>query len=201
VASGIVLLRSPSTRSTTLVLALGADGNADCGHGRDDCVERDEFSFGNRGAMDRDAEAGDEKAAAAAAAGGDPSAVAAPTAMPPTSVMTRLILIMVWRKLIRNPNTYSSLIGVIWSLVCFRSVPVVTTNRYGMHASALARAGDLARQPIDSFAVGSVGVLQVELRDAGHRPEIHLHPVGRGARNGHVQSRAWLPFQLLFLSS
>ncbi|CAN1266828.1 Probable auxin efflux carrier component 8 [Linum perenne] len=37
-----------------------------------------------------------------------------------TSVMTRLILIMVWRKLIRNPNTYSSLIGLVWSLVSFR---------------------------------------------------------------------------------
>ncbi|XP_060177576.1 probable auxin efflux carrier component 1b [Lycium barbarum] len=42
------------------------------------------------------------------------------TAMPPASVMTRLILIMVWRKLIRNPNTYSSLIGLTWSLVSFR---------------------------------------------------------------------------------
>ena len=41
-------------------------------------------------------------------------------AMPPASVMTRLILIMVWRKLIRNPNTYSSLIGVVWSLVSYR---------------------------------------------------------------------------------
>ncbi|KAF5442301.1 hypothetical protein F2P56_034972 [Juglans regia] len=40
--------------------------------------------------------------------------------MPPASVMTRLILIMVWRKLIRNPNTYSSLIGLVWSLVVFR---------------------------------------------------------------------------------
>lgn len=40
--------------------------------------------------------------------------------MPPASVMTRLILIMVWRKLIRNPNTYSSLIGLSWSLVAFR---------------------------------------------------------------------------------
>ncbi|KAL7163635.1 hypothetical protein ACSBR2_039700 [Camellia fascicularis] len=40
--------------------------------------------------------------------------------MPPASVMTRLILIMVWRKLIRNPNTYSSLIGVIWSLIACR---------------------------------------------------------------------------------
>ncbi|KAK7379922.1 hypothetical protein VNO78_34198 [Psophocarpus tetragonolobus] len=48
--------------------------------------------------------------------------------MPPASVMTRLILIMVWRKLIRNPNTYSSLIGVIWSLVAFRwhvSMPAI----------------------------------------------------------------------------
>ncbi|KAJ4961172.1 hypothetical protein NE237_021082 [Protea cynaroides] len=40
--------------------------------------------------------------------------------MPPASVMTRLILIMVWRKLIRNPNTYSSLIGLVWSLIACR---------------------------------------------------------------------------------
>lgn len=40
--------------------------------------------------------------------------------MPPASVMTRLIVIMVWRKLIRNPNTYSSVIGLIWSFVSFR---------------------------------------------------------------------------------
>ncbi|GAU12797.1 hypothetical protein TSUD_72830 [Trifolium subterraneum] len=43
-----------------------------------------------------------------------------PKAIPPTSVMTRLILIMVWRKLIRNPNTYSSIIGLTWSLISFR---------------------------------------------------------------------------------
>jgi auxin efflux carrier family len=41
-------------------------------------------------------------------------------AIPPASVMTRLILIMVWRKLIRNPNTYSSIIGLTWSLISFR---------------------------------------------------------------------------------
>jgi auxin efflux carrier family protein len=79
-------------------------------------VEREDFSFGNRGAPERDAEAGDEKAAHEQGKAGK----AGPAAMPPTSVMTRLILIMVWRKLIRNPNTYSSLIGLIWSLVCFR---------------------------------------------------------------------------------
>ncbi|GJN07069.1 hypothetical protein PR202_ga24860 [Eleusine coracana subsp. coracana] len=43
-----------------------------------------------------------------------------PVTMPPAGLMTRLILLMVWRKLIRNPNTYSSLLGVIWSLVSYR---------------------------------------------------------------------------------
>ncbi|KAH1122380.1 hypothetical protein J1N35_005540 [Gossypium stocksii] len=52
------------------------------------------------------------------AAGGTESGVG--KQMPPASVMTRLILIMVWRKLIRNPNTYSSLIGLVWSLIAFR---------------------------------------------------------------------------------
>nr|XP_010927284.1 auxin efflux carrier component 2-like [Elaeis guineensis] len=37
-----------------------------------------------------------------------------------SGVMTRPMLIMVWRKLIRNPNTYASIIGLVWSLVSFR---------------------------------------------------------------------------------
>ena len=92
--------------------AVAADGRKE--RGEDFAAERDDFSFGNRGG----AEAGDEKAAVAGLGGN--AGAGAPAAMPPTSVMTRLILIMVWRKLIRNPNTYSSLIGLIWSLVCFR---------------------------------------------------------------------------------
>ncbi|KAK1265936.1 Auxin efflux carrier component 1 [Acorus gramineus] len=71
-------------------------------------VERDEFSFGNR----ENGEVGEREGKAGDGGGGK--------AMPPTSVMTRLILIMVWRKLIRNPNTYSSLIGLTWSLISFR---------------------------------------------------------------------------------
>lgn len=77
---------------------------------------RDEFSFANRRAMENGNEAGAEKADGK------------PKAMPPTSVMTRLILIMVWRKLIRNPNTYSSLIGLTWSLICFRC-PTLTHRK------------------------------------------------------------------------
>ncbi len=41
-------------------------------------------------------------------------------AMPPTIVMVKLISVMTFRKLIRNPNTYSSLIGIVWSLIAFR---------------------------------------------------------------------------------
>lgn len=59
--------------------------------------------------------------------------------MPPASVMTRLILIMVWRKLIRNPNTYSSALGLIWSFVSFRfnvTMPTLVHNSIGILSDA-----------------------------------------------------------------
>ncbi|PSS31739.1 Auxin efflux carrier component like [Actinidia chinensis var. chinensis] len=40
--------------------------------------------------------------------------------MPSALVMIRLILIMVGRKLSRNPNTYSSVLGLLWSLISFK---------------------------------------------------------------------------------
>lgn len=81
------------------------------GHGEHhgEYLERDEFSFGNREGQEGEGHGNK------GGGGGDKA-----KAMPPASVMTRLILIMVWRKLIRNPNTYSSLIGLTWSLVSFR---------------------------------------------------------------------------------
>ncbi|KAJ6756501.1 AUXIN EFFLUX CARRIER COMPONENT [Salix purpurea] len=108
----------------------GGDYGNDLGgvaHQKDyDEFGRDEFSFGNRPGpigVDRDgpvlSKLGSSSTAELhpkSAANGEAKA----TVMPPTSVMTRLILIMVWRKLIRNPNTYSSLIGLTWSLVSFK---------------------------------------------------------------------------------
>ncbi|KAG9458599.1 hypothetical protein H6P81_003107 [Aristolochia fimbriata] len=79
-----------------------------------DYLERDDFSFGNR--VDAEAQDGEMQGINKGGHGEKGTA----KAMPPTSVMTRLILIMVWRKLIRNPNTYSSLIGLTWSLISFR---------------------------------------------------------------------------------
>ncbi|XP_057958444.1 auxin efflux carrier component 1-like [Malania oleifera] len=73
-------------------------------------MEREDFSFGNRGMERREMNKQED---------GDKMGKA--KTMPPTSVMTKLILIMVRRKFIRNPNTYSSLIGLAWSLVSFRS--------------------------------------------------------------------------------
>lgn len=85
---------------------------------------RDEFSFGNKQVQNGAEREGPvlSKLGSSSTAELHPKASvdAQPTAMPPTSVMTRLILIMVWRKLIRNPNTYSSLIGLTWSLVSFK---------------------------------------------------------------------------------
>ncbi|XP_077218734.1 putative auxin efflux carrier component 1b [Tasmannia lanceolata] len=92
---------------------------------------RDEFSFGNktvsRGgnslSKDQDGPTLSKLGSSSTAELHPKSGIhgdSRPTSMPPASVMTRLILIMVWRKLIRNPNTYSSLIGLIWSLVSYR---------------------------------------------------------------------------------
>ncbi|RWV94698.1 hypothetical protein GW17_00042742 [Ensete ventricosum] len=40
--------------------------------------------------------------------------------MPAALVMLRLILTVVGRKLSRNPNTYSSILGLLWSLISFK---------------------------------------------------------------------------------
>nr|ALB77708.1 Auxin export transporter PIN1c [Antirrhinum majus] len=86
---------------------------------------RDEFSFGNKqggsNGTEREGPVLSKLGSSSTAELNPKTAIdTKPTAMPPTSVMTRLILIMVWRKLIRNPNTYSSLFGLTWSLVCFK---------------------------------------------------------------------------------
>ncbi|XP_051119702.1 probable auxin efflux carrier component 1c isoform X2 [Andrographis paniculata] len=87
------------------------EGQREYSNHQEEFLGRDELSFGNRGGGERENEGGEK---------GEGEEENKVKVMPPTSVMTRLILIMVWRKLIRNPNTYSSLIGLTWSLVSFR---------------------------------------------------------------------------------
>ncbi|XP_062166502.1 probable auxin efflux carrier component 1b [Alnus glutinosa] len=120
---------SPVSEGGIHVFRGGEYGNelGGVGHQKDyDEFGRDEFSFGNRQA----ANGVDREGPVLSKLGSSSTAELHPksgahgeskqTSMPPASVMTRLILIMVWRKLIRNPNTYSSLIGLTWSLVSFK---------------------------------------------------------------------------------
>ncbi|XP_073525769.1 uncharacterized protein [Phyllobates terribilis] len=106
---------------------------------------RDEFSFGDR--QDGNGPGGDGPTLSKLGSSsttelrpkGNPQGEPKPAAMPPTSVMTRLILIMVWRKLIRNPNTYSSLIGLTWSLICFKfhvEMPVIVSGSIAILSNA-----------------------------------------------------------------
>ncbi|XP_065851390.1 probable auxin efflux carrier component 1c isoform X2 [Euphorbia lathyris] len=97
-------------KDVRLAVSPGKDGHRENQHHEEEYMEREDFSFGNR-EMKNDGGGGEKVGGASDGK---------PKVMPPTSVMTRLILIMVWRKLIRNPNTYSSLIGLTWSLVSFR---------------------------------------------------------------------------------
>ncbi|KAL8218674.1 hypothetical protein R6Q57_022047 [Mikania cordata] len=121
----------PESQSTKEIkLLVSSDQNGETKDTKD--IRKEDFSFGG----DRDGVDGDEdqekegqigvnKLCSGSTSEVHPKGVpiddnGAGKQMPPASVMTRLILIMVWRKLIRNPNTYSSLIGLIWSLVSFR---------------------------------------------------------------------------------
>ncbi|XP_028794951.1 auxin efflux carrier component 6-like isoform X1 [Neltuma alba] len=52
--------------------------------------------------------------------GGAKDSVGTNQKMPRALVMMRLILNVVGRKLLRNPNTYSSVLGLVWSLISFK---------------------------------------------------------------------------------
>ncbi|CAM0953642.1 unnamed protein product [Alopecurus aequalis] len=60
-------------------------------------------------------------------------------ATPPTGVMLRLILTMVRRRLIRNPNAYASVVGLVWSLIAFRfhvTMPDIVANSISILSDA-----------------------------------------------------------------
>jgi len=140
---------SPVSEGGIHVFRGGEYGNelgAGVGHQKDyDEFGRDEFSFGNRPVTN----GVDREGPVLSKLGSSSTTELHPktgahvesklTNMPPASVMTRLILIMVWRKLIRNPNTYSSLIGLTWSLVSFRwkiEMPAIVAGSIGILSSA-----------------------------------------------------------------
>lgn len=134
------------------------------------------------------------------AAGGDGGGGGNGTHMPPTSVMTRLILIMVWRKLIRNPNTYSSLIGLIWALVAYRSVSQSVSPIIFLHTDLMDKYYNNKRKEYNHICAwnncngtnnNEYGLFwkQVACGYAQNTTTIHLHTLRCWSWNGYVQLR------------
>ncbi|KAL8248537.1 hypothetical protein R6Q59_005405 [Mikania micrantha] len=82
--------------------------------------------------------------------------------MPSARVMSRLILLMVSRKIFRNPNTYASILGLIWALVSFR-FHVVMPKIIGNSISLISNAG----LGMAMFSLGLFMALQPKLIACG----------------------------------
>ncbi|KAI3825111.1 hypothetical protein L1987_06587 [Smallanthus sonchifolius] len=82
--------------------------------------------------------------------------------MPSATVMSRLILLMVSRKLFRNPNTYASIIGLVWALVSFRW-HLVMPKIIGNSISLISNAG----LGMAMFSLGLFMALQPKLIACG----------------------------------
>ncbi|KAJ7544647.1 hypothetical protein O6H91_09G087700 [Diphasiastrum complanatum] len=114
-----------------------------------DEYDRDDFSFGNRASFngDESLSAGKDgpnltKMGSSSTAELHPKPLAEGRKqkdMPPATVMTKLIINMVWRKLIRNPNTYSSMLGLVWALISYRwhfKMPTIVENSVAIISNA-----------------------------------------------------------------
>ncbi|KAL0391800.1 UNVERIFIED_CONTAM: Auxin efflux carrier component 6 [Sesamum radiatum] len=90
--------------------------------------------------------------------------------MPHALVMLRLILIVVGRKLSRNPNTYSSVLGLLWSLISFKwNVGMPSILKYSIKIISDAGLG----WPCSAWAALPQGIVPfVFAREYGLHPDI-----------------------------
>lgn len=70
---------------------------------------------------------------------------------PPASVVARLIIITVWRKLIRNPNTYATVVGLIWSLIAFRYLHSFLYHNYMIFPSLISNSLQVQLQNANDY--------------------------------------------------
>nr|AJP06343.1 PIN4 [Pinus tabuliformis] len=92
--------------------------------------QEEDLSFGNKGTMMANVRSGDKDGPRLSKFTSSSTAALTPRLLgeadgernesPPAVVMINLILNMVWRKLVRNPNTYASVIGITWALISYR---------------------------------------------------------------------------------
>ncbi|KAJ7541395.1 hypothetical protein O6H91_10G057800 [Diphasiastrum complanatum] len=128
-----IIVGLPNQSVTAMVAGEKCNGN-----------ERDDFSFGNRASFGGDDYySADKDGPNLTKMRSSSTAELAPKTprndMPPATVMSKLIFSMVWRKLVRNPNTYSSLLGIVWALVSYRwhaKMPIILANSIAIISNA-----------------------------------------------------------------
>ncbi|PON74477.1 Auxin efflux carrier [Parasponia andersonii] len=109
--AGKVFRPSPPAFSGVMMTWQSSPGKYQGGGGKDvNIAPEKDISFRDNIKIPMQEEEGNPKS----------SVVADCQEMPNAFVVLRLILIVVGRKLSRNPNTYSSILGLLWSLISFK---------------------------------------------------------------------------------
>lgn len=108
--------------------------------------------------------------------------------MPSAPVMLRLILIMVGRKLSRNPNTYSSVLGLVWSLISFKWAKLSSDTFLIILLNSSINYSNLHTRACQFMIIISF-MFQVGCRDAEFGEIFHKIDIRCGSGDGYVQFR------------
>ncbi|PIN14139.1 hypothetical protein CDL12_13258 [Handroanthus impetiginosus] len=117
--------------------------------------------------------------------------------MPRALVMLRLILIIVGRKLSRNPNTYSSVLGLLWSLISFKwnvgmpslvkySIKIISDAGLGMAMFSLGLF--MALQPRIIACGTKMAAISMAIRFVAGPIVMSAASVAVGLRNIHLHA-------------
>ncbi|KAH6789134.1 Auxin efflux carrier family protein [Perilla frutescens var. frutescens] len=117
--------------------------------------------------------------------------------MPRALVMLRLILIVVGRKLSRNPNTYSSVLGLLWSLISFKwnigmpslvkySIKIISDAGLGMAMFSLGLF--MALQPRIIACGTKLAVISMAIRFIAGPTVMSAASVAVGLKGAHLHA-------------
>ncbi|KAL3845448.1 hypothetical protein ACJIZ3_002851 [Penstemon smallii] len=117
--------------------------------------------------------------------------------MPRALVMLRLILIVVGRKLSRNPNTYSSVLGLLWSLISFKwnvgmpslvkySIKIISDAGLGMAMFSLGLF--MALQPRIIACGPKMAIISMAIRFVGGPIVMSAASLALGLTNVHLHA-------------
>ncbi|KZV17343.1 hypothetical protein F511_22018 [Dorcoceras hygrometricum] len=129
--------------------------------------------------------------------GSDMKGVLANKELPRAVVMLRLVLIVVGRKLSRNPNTYSSVLGLLWSLISFKwnvgmpsvvkySIKIISDAGLGMAMFSLGLF--MALQPRIIACGIKMGAISMAIRFIGGPVVMSAASLAMGLKGLHLHA-------------